>query len=165
MASAIMMPPTTTLAALNSNCPALGEVCYYGGNFYRFVKHVNAVTVVVGHSAEFTNVACTNVTNDRAGGAATPIGTQLLCAGIYISIPAANEYCFLQVSGIALVLGDGSVAAGEAVILHSVDGQADTMAAGEEHQVFGYALDADDTANDPLATSALFHCMLTNCAF
>lgn len=161
MASDTSYPPTTTLSALDSKCPALGSLVFYGGKWYRFVKHVNAVTVVVGHCAEFTNAACTNVTNDRAGGAATPIGTQTICAGVYVSIPLENYYCFLQVSGVALVLGDGSVAAGEAVVVHSVDGQADTMAAGEEHQVFGKAMDADDTANDPLGVSALFHCLLS----
>lgn len=154
-----MLPPTTTLSALNSNCPALGEVCYYGGKFYRFVKHVNAVTVVAGHVALFTaaNTGGTIVTNDTAGGATAALTGKV--AGIYVSVPAANEYCFIQCSGIALVLGGGSVAANDWVVA-GTDGTMVTYSDGAEELVAGFALDADDTANDPLGVSALFHCVL-----
>jgi hypothetical protein len=166
MASDITLPPTTLLSALNSSCPRLGEIVSYNGIYYRFVKHVNAITVVVGHVAlstvaGFTDGRVTIVTNDTTGG--TVEGNATHCVGIYVSIPtAAIPYCFLQVTGVALVLGDGSVAAEEYVI-PKTDGEADSMGAGDEHKVFGYALDADDTANDPLAASPLFHCHLTAC--
>lgn len=130
------------------------------GNAYRYVKFLDSVTYVAGHVCQAASATVYNVTNDVSGGSAIGSG-QTTPAGICMGIPtSAKPYGWIQVAGIALVLGDGSVAAGEAVVPHSADGQADTMAAGEEHQVFGYALDADDTANDPLATSALFHCKL-----
>ena len=159
MASDTIMPPTTVLGALNSNCPALGSKMFYGGSWYRFAQHVNAVTVVAGHVALFTaaNVTGSIVTNDTAGGATAALTGK--CAGIYVSVPTAGQYVFIQTSGICLVLGDGSVAAGEFVV-PDTDGVADTMAAGEEMNVFGYALDADSTSNDPLGVSALFHCLM-----
>ena len=46
--------------------------------------------------------------------------------------------------GVADVYSDGSVAAGEAVVADdTTNGIADTMADGEEEQVFGWALEAD----------------------
>ena len=131
----------------------LGETRFDNtGKKYRYVQFKDAVTYAAGHCLDVANTAWTAVTNDRSGGSA--IGTQTAFGGVCLGAPTQNSYGWVQVGGIATVLGDGSVAAGEAVVLHSVDGQADTMAAGEEHQVFGTALEADD------ATTALFACRL-----
>lgn len=139
---------------------SLGYIAWSAnGNAYRYVKALDAVTYKAGQLAEWADATLNYVTNDRAGGSA--IGTQTAPAGLVMGIPTSSKpYGWIQVAGIGLCEGDGSVAAGEAVVSHSVDGQADTMAAGEEHQVFGVALDADSTSNDPLATSALFHVRL-----
>jgi hypothetical protein len=140
---------------------SLGDLCYApNGNIYRYVKYLDSVTYLAGHVCQWASATLNYVSNDYTGG--STIGTGLTtAAGICPGIPAAaTPYGWLQVGGIALVFGDGSVAAGERVVPDGADGRADTMAAGEEHQVFGVALDADDTANDPLTTTALFHCRL-----
>lgn len=111
------------------------------GNKYRYVQFKDAVTYAAGQALEVANITWTAVTNDRSGGSA--IGTQTSFGGVCLGVPTTAYYGWVQVGGVATVLGDGSVAAGEAVVLHSVDGEADTMAAGEEHQVFGVALEAD----------------------
>lgn len=47
-----------------------------------------------------------------------------------------NGYC-------AYVLTDGTVAAGDPLVPHTVAGEASVMAAGEEHLVFAHALSTD----------------------
>ena len=118
----------------------LGETRFDNtGKKYRYVKFVDAVTYAVGQVLAPANTAWTNVTNDRSGGSA--ISTAF--GGVCISVPTQNQHGWVQIGGVATCTGDGSVAADEAVILHTVDGEADTMAAGEEHLVFGTALEAD----------------------
>lgn len=79
--------------------------------------------------------------NDLAGG--TGIGTVPL--GVGIAAIAETYYGWIQVEGVSEEMtGDGSVAEGEFVVPDvSNDKQIDTMAAGEEAQVMGWAL-ADD---------------------
>ena len=64
-------------------------------------------------------------------------------AGIAISAITESAFGWIQISGFGTCYTDGDVAKGEALVPHSVDGEADTMAAGEEHEVFGVALEAD----------------------
>ena len=125
---------------------------------YKYVQYLDAVTYIAGQVMCWADTAGTKVTNDRSGG--TGIGTGLEPAGIGLAVYTQNYYGFMQIAGNALVIGDGSVAAGDFVVSHTVDGQMDTMADGEEEQVFGIALDADSTANDPLTTSAMSHVAL-----
>lgn len=109
-------------------------------NLYRYVKFLDAVTYVNGHVLAHTATPW-NVTNDRAGGTANIGGT---AAGLATRAHTQNYHGWMQVAGVnENCLGDGSVAAGESVVLHSVDGAADTMAAGEEDHAFGTALTAD----------------------
>jgi hypothetical protein len=119
---------------------------------WRYVQYLDAVTYIRGQVCNWANATGTAVTNDRSGGSSIDA---VHTAGIACAVMTQNYYGFLRVVGDVLVIGDGSVAAGESVVSHTVDGQADTMAAGEEHYVFGTAYNADDTANDPLATSAM----------
>jgi hypothetical protein len=102
------------------------------------------------------NTTGTQVTMDFTGGS----GLSAKVVGITPNIQdiSAKQYGFIQTSGVATVIGDGSVAAGEAVIGHSVNGQADTMADGEEELVFGFALAADATNG----TSVVFACYLND---
>lgn len=137
----------------------LGRLYTYGGDLYRCVKFLDAVTYKAGQAVCWADATLAYVSNDRSGG--TSIGTGVTAAaGIVKRVMTQNYKGFIQVSGICLVEGDGSVAADEAVVLDSADGKVDTMAAGEEHQVLGISLDADSTSNDPLATSALCHVRL-----
>ena len=121
------------------------------GKTYRYVQFKDAVTYVAGHVCTPANTSWTAVTNDVAGGssvAATTFG------GIALAAVTQNYYGWVQIGGVATVVGDGSVAADEAVVVHSTDGQADTMAAGEEHLIFGRALEADS------GSPATFLCLL-----
>lgn len=136
----------------------LGRLYTYQGDLWRCVKYLDGVTYKAGQALSWADATLAYVTNDRSGGSA--IGTETNPAGLCPRVMTQNYKGFMRVSGLGLCEGDGSVAAGEAVVLHSADGQADTMAAGEEHQVFGVAQDADSTSNDPLGTSALFHVRL-----
>jgi hypothetical protein len=135
-----------------------------GVGFFRYVRFLDAVAYARGHVCTYavqTTGIPYRVTNDISGGSSVGQGV----AGIACNVMTQNYYGFVQIGGMALVVGDGSVAAADYVVAHTVDGQADTFADGEEEQVFGYALDADSTANDPLATLNMFHCtLMMNCA-
>jgi hypothetical protein len=135
-----------------------------GMGIFRYVRFLDAVTYKRGQvctwAARATGIPA-RVTNDISGGSSTGQGV----AGIACNIMTQNYYGFVQVGGLCLVEGDGSVASGDYVVAHTSDGQADTFADGEEEQVFGYSVSTDDTANDPLATSAFFYCwLMMNCA-
>jgi hypothetical protein len=61
---------------------------------------------------------------------------------------ASGSYGFVQKSGYApYIKGDGSVAAGDALVAHSL-GKADTLDTDQGDMVFGYALTADSTDSD-----------------
>ena len=76
----------------------------------------------------------------------TPLGSVVPCAGVAQGTITAGNWGYFLVAGKGTVRGDGSVAAGDFIV---VDGgttpvrNADTAGAGEEHGVFGQALDAD----------------------
>ena len=134
-----------------------------GWGLYKYVKFEDAVTYKRGMLVSYTpsTPLGTRVTVDCSEAVET---TALWPAGVCCAIMTENYYGFIQVAGVALVIGDGAVAAGDRVIKDpSVDtGIADTVAADEEDGLaFGQALSTDDTANDPLATSAMFYCVLT----
>ena len=120
---------------------ALGETREtLDGKKYRYVQFKDAVTYVAGQVCTPAATDWTAVTNDVSGGSSIAATT---FAGICVGVPAQNGYGWVQIGGVATVRSDGSVAADEAVVPHSVDGEADTMAAGEEHLSFGRALTAD----------------------
>lgn len=76
----------------------------------------------------------------------TPLGSVVRPAGVAQGTISAGRWGYFQVAGRGTVRGDGSVAAGDFIV---VDGgttparNADTAVAGEEHGIFGQALDAD----------------------
>jgi hypothetical protein len=116
------------------------------GTAYRYVKAADidlAVGYVVCYEAAQANGYV--VTADKSSDESS-----LLAAGVALGTVDISEkpYCWVQVSGYcATVLGDASVAAGDFVVpdhTGAVDGVADTMADGEEEQVFGLALTDDD---------------------
>lgn len=131
------------------------EKCSPDGKTYRYVEFVD-IDTLAGGICYPANTDVTQVTMDVAGGSAIAA----VAAGIVpvvIDISAA-QYGWIQVGGVAAkVIGDGAVAAGEAVIPDATaNGTADTMAAGEEHLSFGTALEADATDG----TSIVFACLL-----
>jgi hypothetical protein len=142
-------------AALGSSDPTPGQV--FDGNDelgrpakFRFVKHVNAVTVVAGHAAQFTKTTLDEVSNDVSGGAVAIISVP---AGIYLFPVPQDHWCYVLVEGYhSTALGDGSVAKGEAVMVKAADGQFDT-ATGAGVQV-GVAL--EDDGGSPTVFKGLF---------
>lgn len=148
--------PTTFDTVAANSLLVVGGIYRYSvdGFLYRYIQFKDAVAYVAGHVLAWANATGTAVTNDRAGGG--NIGIQ--AAGIATRVHTQDYYGFMLVQGWhTSVLGDGSVGAGESVVLDTgVDGGADTMAAGEEDEVFGMALEADS------GTPAVFNCIV-NC--
>ena len=82
-------------------------------------------------------------------------GSQAAFAGVAIGALTDTYYGWIQCGGFCSnITTDGGVAAGDPLIPDTVDGTADTMAAGEEHYVFGYALAAD--SGTTLADAIIF---------
>lgn len=125
------------------------------GKAYRWVQFVDQ-DAAVGEVVYPANTSGTQVTTDYTGGS----GLSAKVAGIALGTVdiSVASYAWVQVSGNATVRGDGSVAAGDAVIGHTVDGEADTFAAGEEHLVFGYSLAAD--GGSPVTFACQLHGIL-----
>lgn len=119
----------------------LGGTYEYNGNLYKYVQFKDAVAYLAGHVVSWANATGTAVTNDRSGGSALA-GT--IPAGVACRVMTQNYYGFIQVTGLATLYGDGSIAAGDVVVLDTgTDGYCDTMASTEESLIVGTAL-ADD---------------------
>ena len=132
------LDPTTVNDATPKATP--GHLYEWQGGIYRYVQLKDSVTYVKGHTLLAAATDLTAATNDTSGGSA--LG--LKCIGIAQAVYTTDYYGYIMVSGVCDVIGDGSVAAGEFVI-QGTDGVADTMADGEEEQVFGMALEDDDS--------------------
>jgi len=78
--------------------------------------------------------------------------------GVFQNAVTAGNYGWILVNGYGEVRTDGGVAAGDYLVPHSADHEADTMADGEEEQVFAFALEADTTTEAHKAM-AYVHCM------
>ena len=120
---------------------ALGDLAEdSAGNIYELVLLVD----LDGEAGDIVYPASTDgtsVSTDYTGGSSLAAkGKGFLAAAVDIS---EAPYCWIQRTGIVSARSDGSVAAGEAVIGHSVDGEVDTMDDGEEELVLGFALAAD----------------------
>lgn len=113
---------------------------------FRYVQFKDAVTYIKGHVCNPESATGTTVTNDRDGG----ISAATITWGIACRAMTEDYYGYIQVTGKAVVQTDGGVAAGEYLVAHTVDGECDTMADGEEEQVFGIAL-ADDVGDQGIA--------------
>jgi hypothetical protein len=119
------------------------------GKKYKWVKIADAVDLATGYVLTPASTDGTEYTADITSGSSKATrGVGIALGAVDVS---ATPYCFMQIAGVATVYTDGGVSAGEAVIAQpDVDGQADTMADGEEEQVFGFAL-ADDSGSPTTA--------------
>lgn len=82
--------------------------------------------------------------------------------GVAQHVIASGSYGFIQKRGKAdYVKGDGSVAAGDALVSHG-SGAADTLDTDEGDMVFGYALTAD-AADSTLTSSQVVCSAMINC--
>ncbi|RKX43970.1 MAG: hypothetical protein DRP64_07415 [Verrucomicrobia bacterium] len=93
------------------------------------------------------------VCQEAAGGGYTVVltdydaGALFGVCGIALEEIADGDWGDFCVGGYCgYVVTDGGVAAGDPLVPHSTAGMCDTMAAGEEDTVFGYAIDADSGA-------------------
>ena len=132
----------------------LGDVVVDAGKFYKFVLIVDADIAI----NECLYPAATNgnsYTNDFTGGSGLGSSVGAIAIGTVDISAAAYAWVQLCVPGTSgTVRSDGSVAAGESIIGHSVNGEADTMQAGEEDLVFAKALAAD--SGSPVTCPGVF---------
>lgn len=125
----------------------LGSV-YFDFTNVKTYRYIIAAAACIDDTLNIIQPICADTggvhiaSNDLASG--TGIGTVPL--GVGIAAIAEGYYGWIIIGGeTGQVVGDGSVAEGEFVVPDvSNDKQVDTMAAGEEAQVMGYALE-DDT--------------------
>ena len=130
----------------------------YGWGLYRYRKYLSTAAIGPGDVLNYVDEVGVQVTPDRdeTGFVA------LTCAGVAIGSTITTLYHgFAQVSGIctAALRTDGGVAAGDYIVAHTVDDEADTMADGEEEQVFAMS-SAADGADNLTAGQALFKGLL-----
>lgn len=131
---------------------------------YRYVKVVTVPLLQgeVCYQADLANFEIYNVHNDYSVDSPHVAGVAI------VTIPLLS-YGWIQVNGwIQYVREDGSVALKDPLIGDTDDhGEADTMAATEEHLVFGFAFEATTTFTDDNGTEGLNVCqaILHNCLF
>ncbi len=115
---------------------------------FRMVKVVD-IACIAGDVMVLASSTAWDVTVDRAGGSAIETsGNVQKAVGVMVGTVAINSYGYMLIEGIhSAVSTDGGVAIGESLVAHSVNGEADTMADGEEEQVFATALTADTATN------------------
>jgi len=122
------------------------------GNAFRYVQNILADSIAIADgTVVYPTITHGVVSPDFASGS----GLTTNVVGVGISAIAAGSYGWVQVSGYHdKVKTDAGVSAADFLVGHSVDGEADTMADGEEEQVFGQALTAD-TATEPHSCAAV----------
>lgn len=132
-----------------------------GDKAYKYVL-VEDANIANGDVVEYADASGYEVTKDRSGGAS--IGR--FVAGVAITTITDAQYGWIQVSGIhTAVKTDGAVAKGDKLVPHaSVDGRADTEAAGStvavtSGQVFGVALATDAGTTSAGTVAAMLRCL------
>ena len=125
------------------------------GKKYKWVEVVD-VDLAVGYVVCPASTDGTKVTADVSG------GSQLALRGIGVALGTVDisdkKYAFIQVAGVVDVFAPGDVAAGQALVADdTTNGIVDTMADGEEEQVFGWAL--EDDSGSPVTCA----CLLVGC--
>ena len=152
--------PFTGVSLTSSNTVKqmdLGTVAWDNvGNAFRYVlNNLSDNVAIADGTCVYGTTVWGAVSPDFAGGQ----GITTNVVGVGISAIAAGSYGWVQISGYHdKVKTDGAVAAADFLVGHSVNGEADTMADGEEEQVFGIAL-AADTATEPHAAAASIRCL------
>jgi hypothetical protein len=130
------------------------------GNIYRYVliDTSSACATTEGsvcRAADDGTASNWKVTPDYDGGAS---GATDKVVGVAQSAIDTGNYGFILISGVGEVRTDASVAAGDYLVGHGADHEADTMADGEEEQVFGFALEAD-SATEPHKALSYVYCL------
>lgn len=130
----------------------LNSTTLRGTKVWRYVKVVGTsgdlalgdCTVAASVSSTWDGFSVTRVAASALVG--TPLGSVVPCTGVAQGTITTGQYGYVMYDGDGVVKGDGSVAVGNSVV---VDGgtsparNADTAADGEQHAVFGFALEDD----------------------
>jgi|TARA_R110000744_G_scaffold106311_1_gene202621 hypothetical protein len=127
-----------------------GDVQWRNGKLYKFVK-ITIQDILVNEVLYPVSTDGVDMTTDYSAALSVKVGAVAL-GTVDISVAPYAWVQVCQAGTYGTARGDGAVAAGEAVIGDTaVDGEADTMAAGEEHLVFGFAMAADAGTPDSFA--------------
>lgn len=141
----------TYTATTSQGIADLGEMKWVDGKLYKFVQIVDQ-DVAVNEVLYPANTTGTAYSSDASGGSAVTARVGAVALGT-VDISAAS-YTWVQVTQpgtFGTVRTDDGVAAGDPVIGHTVDGEVDTMADGEEEFVFAFAT-AGDGGSPEVAT-------------
>jgi len=150
----VFVESSAALASVNDAAAQhdLGTLCWnYNSTFkswqlLRYVQLQGAVAATAGAvSTLSTSFGVVTVDRDSDQLSATCFG------GAFLGAVTADYYGWVVVGGVADCTTDNAVAAGDFVVPHTVDKQCDTMADGEEEQVFGVAVEAATTAAPTIA--------------
>ena len=116
MANIISDPVTTNDATAKYQ---VGKIYEFNGNLYRYVQSLEALAA--GVPCEYGDATMTGVYK-----AANGSSKGRKCAGIALLTTTINYYCFLQCSGIASIVTDGNVVAGDFIKTGTAAGVRDT---------------------------------------
>lgn len=154
--------PTAVLDLTPRYVPGASYLWYspsYGWGYYRYYLMTSTAAIDQTDVLQALGTTFTQATCDRdetgflvARPAGVAVGTTVTTA----------YYGFAQVSGIAItsIRSDGSVTAGDYLVVHTADDEADTMAAGEEEQIFAISGVADGANDLGAAGYAIFKGLL-----
>jgi hypothetical protein len=127
------------------------------GNIYRYVRidtaSVSATTVGSVLWMNIASASSWNVTPDISGNLGAAAASKVV--GVAQSAISTGNYGWVLVSGIGEVRTDNGVAEADFLVGHG-DHEADTMADGEEEQVFAQAIEADSATEPHKALSYVF---------
>lgn len=142
MTGAPQLGPSLDLCTSDAKYELGSVVQGANGKWYRYVQFVDAVTYVAGHVVCLKDADLDEwkVTNDISGAMAGdhPVGVVFQS-----TVPAENEYGWVQCGGVATVLaGSGAIIAGDYLKPDaSTDGAADEATAGTDENIFAIALE------------------------
>tara|TARA_Y100001951_G_C11092293_1_gene157415 strand:+ start:32 stop:514 length:483 start_codon:yes stop_codon:yes gene_type:complete len=129
----------------------IGSTRFHGMKVYRYYKFDNgsAVAAVSGNIAVFKAETQDIITSDVSTG-----DTNKVAAGMFVSVPADAQFCWLQVRGPATLnlAINGSAVDGIGLAAHTTDGMATIAIAGQLFPSFA-------TASDASAKVVWLHCV------
>lgn len=122
----------------------VGQIRYEGRNWHKYVKHEDAVAGRVGYVCGYKGV--TGYQNGIVSGDTSMAANRVQGAGVYVSTPAANEYCWIIIKGPVKVPAAAlaaAVADGQLLAMAGADGQlASGSAAGT--RIVAFCVDEGD---------------------
>lgn len=154
----------TALSSLGGDNPSfvLGQVYFrpVDGTFWRFVYNAGADTIV---AIDVVGWFSTTPAYGHVSSTAATIGVDAVTSsgwfsGVGVASIATTKYGFVQCGGPCSsgIRTDDGVAAFHGLVMDGTTDRADSVAAGEEHLVFGHAMAADVDATHTLSLAYLY---------